>query len=328
MVAAAVTWFKSTTEPAHCQLAAHLLALVLDNLQLAPLKHHLPVLLEHLPRHLESLEDHLVLQALHLAMRLVGQMEEAGDPRLTSTWRSVHATLLHSHAWARLRACQLVGVYLAQVPPEKFLARVKEGEDHWLASVDVVKGLILDLLEQLGLNLEEGSELGEQVIKNLVALAKLLLLKGWKEVGQDTTFQWLVKKVVKVANQELVSSPKVTVKRTLAFSWVAAGCLEASQEEVEMVLGFVLPPLHREVSKDSDLKSYCQEVLDLLKTKVDPELFDTKYLEVQKSLAKRKGERAAQKKQNLVLNPKLAAKRKIQQNEAKKKAKKAKIKTL
>merc|ERR1719331_2945635 len=253
---------------------------------------------------------------------------EAGDLRLTSTWRAVHATLLHSHTWARLRACQLVGVYLAQVPPEKILEGVKMGEKLWLASVEVVKGLILDLLEQLGLNLEDGSELGEQVIKNLVALARLLLLEGWKEIGQDTTFQWLVKKMVKVANQELVSSPKVTVKRTLAFSWVAAGCLEANKEEVEMVLGFVLPPLHREVSKDSDLKSYCQEVLDLLKTKVDPDLFDNKYLEVQKSLAKRKGERAAQKKQNLVLNPKLAAKRKIQQNEAKKKAKKAKIKTL
>jgi len=327
MVAAAVTWFKSTTEPAHCQLAAHLLALILDNLQLTPLKHHLPALLEHLPRHLESQEDHLVLQALHLAMRLVGQME-AGDLRLTSTWRAVHATLLHSHTWARLRACQLVGVYLAQVPPEKILVGVKVGEKHWLASVEVVKGLILDLLEQLGLNLEDGSELGEQVIKNLVALARLLLLEGWKEVSQDTTFQWMVKKVVKVANQELVSSPKVTVKRTLAFSWVAAACLEASGAEVELVLGFVLPPLHREVSKDSELKSYCQEVLDLLKTKVDPELFDTKYIEVQRSLAKRKGERAAQKKQNLVLNPKLAAKRKIQQNEAKKKAKKAKIKPL
>merc|ERR1712032_1487868 len=179
-----VTWFKSTTEPAHCQLAAHLLALVLDNLQLAPLKHHLPALLEHLPRHLESLEDHLVLQALHLAMRLASHME-AGDPRLTSTWRAVHTTLLHSHAWARLRACQLVGVYLAQVPPEKILERVKVGEDHWLSSVEVVKGLILDLLEQLGLNLEEDSDLGEQVIKNLVALAKLVLLEGWKEVGQS-----------------------------------------------------------------------------------------------------------------------------------------------
>ena len=178
------------------------------------------------------------------------------------------------------------------------------------------------------MNLEDGSELGEQVIKNLVALARLLLLEGWKDVSQDTTFQWMVKKVVKVANQELVSTPKITVKRTLTFSWVAAACLEASADDVESVLGFVLPPLHREVGKDSDLKSYCQEVLDLLKTKVDPELFDSKYIEVQRTLAKKKGERAAQKKQNLVLNPKLAAKRKIQQNEAKKKAKKAKIKAL
>merc|ERR1712130_875922 len=97
--------------------------------------------------------------------------------------------------------------------------------------VEVVKGLILDLLEQLGLNLEDGSELGEQVIKNLVALARLLLLEGWKEVSQDTSFQWLVKKVVKVANQELVSSPKVTVKRTLAFR---QGCCSGELEGVDV----------------------------------------------------------------------------------------------
>ena len=49
-------------------------------------------------------------------------------------------------------------------------------------------------------------------------------------------------------------------------------------------------------------------------------------MEIQMNLAKQKGERAVAKKQNLVLNPKLAAKRKIQQSEAKKRAKKAKHK--
>ena len=43
------------------------------------------------------------------------------------------------------------------------------------------------------------------------------------------------------------------------------------------------------------------------------------------NLAKKKGERAQSKKQNLILNPEAAAKRKIKQNLNKKKAKKAKF---
>ena len=91
----------------------------------------------------------------------------------------------------------------------------------------------------------------------------------------------------------------------------------------------ILPPLHRNLSTnnpDTNLKNHCQEVLDLIKSKVDDEEFSKVYMEIQMNLAKQKGERAAAKKQSLVLNPKLAAKRKIQQNEAKKRAKKAKYK--
>ena len=49
------------------------------------------------------------------------------------------------------------------------------------------------------------------------ATAKLLLVPGWQEVegAQAVSFHWLVKKAIKVANQELISTPKVTVKRML-----------------------------------------------------------------------------------------------------------------
>ena len=53
---------------------------------------------------------------------------------------------------------------------------------------------------------------------------------------------------------------------------------------------------------DNELKTHCQEILDLLKSKVDDDIFSQHYMEIQMNLAKQKGERAVTKKQNLVLN--------------------------
>ena len=113
----------------------------------------------------------------------------------------------------------------------------------------------------------------------------------------------------------------MTVKRTLVFSLVAACCLEMAEGDVVAVLPLLLPLFHRQITSNS-------QDTELVQAKVDSDIFSNIYMEVQMNLAKRKGERSAQKKQNYVLNPKLAAKRKIQQNEAKKKAKKAKINTI
>ena len=328
-----LTWLQARDNPGHAQLACHLLCIFLDQLGVGLLKPHLDSVLEAVVRHLVSPQDHLALQALQLATRLVrlGGQEaklglQAGEVRLAPLWRSVHTLLLHSHAWVRLLACQLVGLYLALVPATQMLAIVTKG-GCWPQGPDTVRGLVLDLLEQLSLSQEADSELGTQVTKNLVALAKLLLQEGWQGLETEASFHWMIRKAVKVANQELISSPKVKARRTLVFSLVAACCMDASEEAVVSVLPLVLLPLHREVSSsgpEAELRNHCQEVLDLIKTKVDPDVFSDKYMEVQMNLAKRKGERVAQKKQNYVLNPKLAAKRKIQQNESKKKAKRAK----
>ena len=70
------------------------------------------------------------------------------------------------------------------------------GQEAWLATAASLRSLLLDLLEQLGLQEEPGKELGTQVIKILEVLA------GWQEVegAQAVSFHWLVKKAIKVAN--------------------------------------------------------------------------------------------------------------------------------
>merc|ERR1711994_931502 len=99
---------------------------------------------------------------------------------------------------------------------------------------------------------QQDSDLGTQIVKNLLALVRLSLVEGW-EAAQETsedrvTFGWILKKSLKVANQELISTPNITDKRKLVFNLIAAACLGTESREVESVLRTVLPPLHRAVT--------------------------------------------------------------------------------
>ena len=139
-------------------------------------------------------------------------------------------------------------------------------------------------------------------------------------------FGWILKKSLKVANQELINTPAIITRRKLVFNLVAAACLGTESKHIENVLRTILPPLHRAITgQNTELKQHCGEVLELVKAQVEEEKFSEVYLEIQVNLAKKKGERAESRKQNLIRNPEAAAKRKIKQNLNKKKAKKAKF---
>ncbi len=96
--------------------------------------------------------------------------------------------------------------HLVHNPAPHLLARLQEGEgqEAWLATAASLRSLLLDLLEQLGAGAWHAGH------QEPGGAAKLLLLPGWQEVegAQAISFHWLVK----LANQELISTPKVTVK--------------------------------------------------------------------------------------------------------------------
>jgi U3 small nucleolar RNA-associated protein 20 len=109
-------WYRSTDNPAHVRLACHLLSVWVDTLGLAALRADMAAILQQLPGYLGSCEaaaeaDGLTIQALGLLLRLARSepdllMQPAGRAAL---WERVHAALLHSHAWVRLQAAQLLG---------------------------------------------------------------------------------------------------------------------------------------------------------------------------------------------------------------------------
>ena len=220
----------------------------------------------------------------------------------------------------------------------------------WLTSVDCLRSVILDTFEQLSLCSEAASELAIQALKNLIGLTKILLLPAWDEKeGEEEeeeevvvtpgrlSLRFVCKRAVKLANQELVATPRNIVKRTLVFNFLAAvfltdeaaGRLAADDNGNCDLLRLVLAPLQREISDPSanaELRAHCQEVVALLKARLPDELLSRELMAVQLRLTRVRGDRQVQKKQAVILHPAVAAKRKIQQNEAKRRAKKSRHK--
>ena len=93
--------------------------------------------------------------------------------------------------------------------------------------------MMLMMLMMLSLVTDDDTELGTQIVKNLVALIKVTLVKDWESLssGQSedarVSFSWIVRRVMRLANQELVSTPSTITKRVLVFNLIAAACLGA-----------------------------------------------------------------------------------------------------
>jgi len=330
-----MSWY-SGDNPSHQQLASHLITIFVTDLGLKSVKPILTQVLAPLPDHLAG-GDHLAVQSLNMISKLVtADRTLLSSSKLNSIWLATHQCLLHSHAWVRFLSSQLIGLILsAASPAEVAETAAQSSEDDWLASPATVRSLMLDLIEQLCLPVPEDSdcELGTQAIKNLVALTKITLAEGWGKVIEASenapTFPWVCGRLIKISNQELVKTPKETGKRSSVFDYIGAVCLDAEPKVVEAVLGMILSPLHRELSNtkgNAELKTQAQDVVDLIKSRVEEDAFNTIYTEIQLKNAKKKGERKEQRKQDLILHPQKAVKRKITQNLAKKGAKKAKAK--
>jgi len=358
LVDVVMTWFKGDNL-GHCQLACRLFSIVIDTLGLQSLKSKLNLIEEKLPIFAKS-TDSLAVQALSLLQRIVRSDKTDMFWKSNRICDAIHQSLLHPHAWVRLLSAQLVGLFLARGSTSSGELASENGNDkpascksggllpsNWLTGSNTVtdtgsgtlKSVILDSFEQLNLADNVTAELSVQVVKNLVALTKLAVICSTPSVCNDTnllpnnsqlSLKFLLKKCVRIANHELASTPTLTVRRTLIFNYMAAVCLQLPVEALDTnLLKVIIPPLQREVSsggsgENSELRAHCQEVLELIKSRVgNDEVFTRTLLVVQLEISKRRGERAASRKQALIRHPHVAVKRRLQQNEAKRSAKKA-----
>ncbi|CAH1799075.1 unnamed protein product [Owenia fusiformis] len=316
--------------------------------------------------------DHLLFSVLNTISKILQQLPHIiTEPRWTELlnhiWESLESHILYAHTWVRLRTAQLYGMLFSAYsiddvvamakPKNSKVAKVTPGKNKMkmtqeyleMDTVGKLRSLSRDFCSQLTTeNLE--SDLAEQIVKNLVFLAKVIIklvppsektdnVKDiddvTKENGSDATkatlnIHWLIRRLNREAKFEAATDQKSTLKRSSVFKWTAAVGLELGSIHLPPCLHLMLPALQREVgdnstTSDADLKSLANEVLELFKGIVGVEVFTQAYANVQKDRSLKKEERKRHQAMEVIAKPEIAARKKIRKNEQKKEARKRKI---
>ncbi|XP_048012718.1 small subunit processome component 20 homolog isoform X1 [Megalobrama amblycephala] len=204
---------------------------------------------------------------------------------------------------------------------------------------------------------------GEQVVKNLIYAAKVIYLispesdtvnpteeqeevEGAEEETTDKTegneeedkeqkdkpasLLWVMKKLSLLAKREAADTPKVPLKRTCVFKFLGAMAVDLGKDRLGPYLTTIIAPLYRELDstyadQDPTLKNLAQELIELLKKLVGLERFSLAFVAVQKEATQRRASRKKVKAVQAVVNPDIAARKKIKKQLKKNEAKKRKI---
>lgn len=292
--------------------------------------------------------DHQLFQLLQMLLKLcancptfLNQSEE-----IETISQYVQTLLGYPHEWVRISAAQFIGFVLSKLKIDHLsdlLVSQKCDEHGYLYSdpANTIKSLSLDLCAQL-LPGHVKPEMAEQIIKNLVFLARVLEKvpinsDSLEDDAEDTpktavNLFWLTKRMRKIVNREIVEAPKSTVVRTEVFKWIAGIVTLIDAEKIKQILHHLLAPIVRELGtteeSNSELRQLAKEVGNLLKKKVGTELYISTMSKLQTQLNVRRAERKRERVQLAVTNPDIAAKKKIKLQVKKKDAKKRKMEMI
>jgi len=310
---------------------------------------------------LHRIKDHLLFNTLSFLVKVFKHCQVIKNPSrqqdMAQIWESVEAHLLHPHAWVRLVSSRLLGLLFAAWKPEELVAGYEKGTtslDYLQKDLPTkVAKLCDDFCTQLRSPLLE-NELGEQIVKNLVFLAKTLqILDGKTESrmenrqhatvapegnlstkdGTCLTLTALLNNMNKIATLEASQTPKHTKKRSSVLRWVAAVSINLEKDGIEPHLADILSPVYRELELattyiDSDLEKLAQEVLELIKSLVGRETFSRAYASLQQTTTEARETRKRKKALEAVADPAKSARKKLKKNLAKKETRKRKIDSI
>lgn len=193
-----------------------------------------------------------------------------------------------------------------------------------------VKSLTLDLCDQLQPG-DIKSDLAEQVIKNLVFVARVL-----QNVPSDSdkkiNLLWLSKRMRKIINAEVIETSSSTVLRTEVFKWIAGVVTALDIENIRPVVNHLLAPLVREMitteEQNAPLRQLAKEVANHLKKKLGIEEYTRILQKLQQNLTVKRAERKRGRTQLAITDPEVYAKKKIKMHEKKKLSKKRKLEEI
>lgn len=286
----------------------------------------------------ERVKDHHLFQILQLLLKLSVRSPSflKNTDLISDLAVHVQTLLSYPHEWVRLSSCQFLGYVLSTIDIDR-VAKLLQTNDHeekgyvYNNPETSLKSLSLDLCSQIKPGAK--SDLSEQVVKNLIFVARVL---QHVPVNSDTTNKlnllWLTKRMRKIVNSEIVENNANTVLRTAVFKWIAGVAIALDVEKMSPVLHHLLGPLARELITTEEthapLRQLAKEVSNIIKKKIGMEKYTITLSKLQETISIKRAERKRARTQLAVTDPEIYAKKKIKKQFKKKETKKRKIDQL